>query len=494
MNIGQVILSQVALLLTLSALGGLFGSISRPLLVRQLEQVQRRLVPPGYAYRRFLIAAYYIRLLFVVVILVCMGVSVIVVLNTSEAQGTPFPLSFRWYLVGLLPILWTSIVIYSLVFEGAAGAQAIQLLGLQVTRGQVLVFRLKAGLLALPAVLLVESLVVVFALGLPLWLLLISVPLLAVLALAVMGQRYSILYPSRPLEETQWASLGHRISAWAKLARFPYRQTRVTSGQAFGFRDGTVGGLFRRTLYLSDGMLSNTDWRQQDAMIVYLFTQARRQRLAASSSLSLSLVTIAALVGIFLAQSTITDSLTASLVEGFGALLLVIVLLVARLVLLVRLYIGNNRLPLYCDRIAAELTGDPLAVMVLLNTINQITGGYMGASNPYVNSGSRQSLLVQRMAQLESLMRLPGPRAPWAYQLVPSMGPVYLGPIPLTIPYEQPGTTPGPVPATRYPVSPPVTYTAPMSPLGPPATAVPIITTMPQSAGNQPGSHYPTLK
>jgi hypothetical protein len=45
----------------------------------------------------------------------------------------------------------------------------------------------------------------------------------------------------------------------------------------------------------------------------------------------------------------------------------------------------------------------------------------------YVNSWSRQqSLLVQRMAQLEGLMRLPGPQAPWAYQLVPSMGPVYL--------------------------------------------------------------------
>jgi hypothetical protein len=494
MDIRQVILSQVALLLIVSALGALFGLISRSVLSRQLEQVQRRLVPPGYAYRRFLIAGYYIRLLFVVVVASCLGISAIVVQTMSGAQGIAFPMRFRWYVVGLFPILWIGVVIHSLVFERAAGAQATQLLGLQVTRGQVLAFRLKASLLSLPAVLLVESLIVVFALGLPLWLLLVCVPVLAVLSLLVAGLRYRILYPSRPLEETQWASLGPRISDWAKLARFPYRQTRVTSSQAFGFRDGSVGGLFKRTLYLSDGVLSNTDWRQQDAMIVYLFAQGRRLRLAAISNLGISLVTIAALVGVFLAQSTISDSLTAALLGGFGLFLVLIALLVIRLVSLVRLYGGNNRLPFYCDRVAAELTGDPLAMMVLLNTLNQITGGFMGAANSYGNSGSRQSLLVQRMAQLESLMREDVPRAPWAYQLVPSMGPVYLGPIPLTIPYGRPGTTPGPVPSTRYPVLPPVTYAAPVILSGPPAPAVPIITTMPQGAGDQAGSHYPTLK
>jgi hypothetical protein len=479
MDIRQVILSQVALLLIVSALGSRFGLISRSLLHRQLEQVQRRLVPPGYAYRRFLIVGYYVRLLFIVVVASCLGISVIVVLNMSGAHGTAFPMSFRWYVVGLFPILWIGVVIYSLVFEWVAGAQATQLLGLQVTRGQVLAFRLKASLLSLPAVLLVESLVVVFSLGLPLWLLLVCVPFFAVLSLLVTGQRYRILYPSRPLAETQWARLAPRISEWAKLARFPYWQTRVTSSQAFGFRDGSVGGLFKRTLYVSDGVLSNTDWRQQDAMIVYLFAQARRLRLAAISNLGISLVTIAALVGVFLAQSTISDSLTAALLGGFGLFLVLMALLVIRLVSLVRLYGGNNRLPFYCDRVAAELTGDPLAMMVLLNTLNQITGGFMGAANPYVNRGSRQSLLVQRMAQLESLMRQPGPRAPWAYQLVPSMGPVYLGPVPLTIPYEHPGTTPGSLPATRYPVWPPVASAAPMISSGPLAPAVPITTTMP---------------
>jgi hypothetical protein len=486
MDIRQVILSQVALLLIVLALGGLFGLIPRSLLNRQLEEVQRRLVPPGYAYRRFLIAGYYVQLLFVVVAASCLGISVIVVLNMSGAQGTAFPMSFRWYVVGLFPILWIGVVIYSLVFEWVAGAQATQLLGLRVTRRQVLAFRLKASLLSLPAVLLVESLIVVFSLGLPLWLLLVCVPFFAVLSLLVTGQRYRILYPSRPLEQTQWASLGPRISDWAKLARFPYRQTRLTSSQAFGFRDGSVGGLFKRTLYLSDGVLSNTDWRQQDAMIVYLFAQGRRLRLAAISNLGISVVTIAALVGVFLAQSTISDSLTAALLGGLGLFLVLVALLVIRLVSLVRLYGGNNRLPFYCDRVAAELTGDPLAMIVLLNTLNQITGGFMGAATPYVNPGSRQSLLVQRIAQLESLMREDGPRAPWAYQLVPSMGPVYLGPIPLTIPYQQPGTTPGPVPATRYPVSPPVASAAPTISSGPPWPAVPITTTTPQGAGDQP--------
>jgi Zn-dependent protease with chaperone function len=400
-------------------------------------------------------------------------------------------MSVRWYLVGLLPILWISIAIYSLVFEGEAGTQATQLMGLQVTRGQMLAFRLKATVLSLPALLLIESLVVVFALGLPAWLLLIGMPVLAALALLAIGQRYRILYPSRPLEETQWARLAPRISDWAKLARFPYRQTRVTSSQAFGFRDGTVGGLFRRTLYLSDGVLSNTDWRQQDALIVYLFARDRRIRLAAIFNLGTSVVMIAAVVGLFLAQTMISSSAMAELLVGLGLFLLVILLMVLRLVVIVRLSSGNNRVPFYCDRVAAELTGDPLAMTVLLNTLNQITGGYMGAANPYFNREPGQSLLLQRMAQLDSLMRQPGPRAPWAYQLVPSMGPVYLGPAPLTIPYEQPGTTPPPVPATRYPVSAPA---APMFSPAPPSPAVPITTMMPADSADRPGGDYPTVK
>ena len=494
MDIRQVIVSEVALLLTVSALGGLFGFISRPLINRQLEQVQRRLVAPGYAYRRFLIAAYYIRLIFLVVVAFCLVSSVIVVLTMSGAQGPSLTMSVRWYLVGLLPILWISIAIYSLVFEGAAGAQATQLMGLQVTRGQVLAFRLKAIVLSLPAVLLIESLVVVFALGLAVWLLLICLPLLAALAFLAIGQRYRILYPSRPLEQTQWARLAPRISDWAKLARFPYRQTRVTSSQAFGFRDGTVGGLFRRTLYLSDGVLSNTDWRQQDALIVYLFARDRRLRLAVISNLGITGVMIAALVGLFLAQTTISNSAMAELVVGFGLFLLVITLMALRLVVNFRLSSRNNRLPFYCDRVAAELTGDPLAMMVLLNTLNQISGGYMGAANAYFSREPSQSGILSRMAQLDSLMRQPGPRAPWAYQLVPSMGPVYLGPVPLTIPYEQPGTAPGPVPATRYPVSVPATSAAPMFSPVPPSPAVPINTMVPADSAGWPGGGYPTLK
>jgi hypothetical protein len=199
MDTGQVLLSQVAVLLTLSALGGLFGLLSRLLLNWQLEQVRRRLVPPGYAYRRFLLAGYYMRLLFVLVITVGLGVSVLVVLASSGAQGTTFPMSFRWYVVGLFPILWISIVIFSLVSEGVAGWEATQLLGMKVTRGQVLAFRMKASLLSLPFVPLAESLVVIFALGLPLWWLLVCVTLLAFITLLVVGLRYRWLYPSWPL-------------------------------------------------------------------------------------------------------------------------------------------------------------------------------------------------------------------------------------------------------------------------------------------------------
>ena len=352
-----------------------------------------------------------LRLLFIGIALICGVISFFVVSAASVTTDEPFPVGLRWYIVGLLPILWVSIASYNFFAEGATGAEAAQLLGIKVTQRQVLAFRWKATLLSAPSLLLAETLVVVFGLGLSLWLLVIFVPSLAVLAVLALELRYRWLYLSRPLHETEWATLAPRIQEWARLAKSPYRETRVTVSSALGFRDGSVSGLFKRTLYLSDGLLRSTDWRQRDAFVVYLFTQNRRRRLMYASNLGIGLATIMALCGLLYIELVSADSLLATVVGGFGLLLLLIAILVARVILLVRLYRGDNRLPFYCDRAAAELTGDPVAMMVLLNTINQVSGGFLGAVNPY-DAGSHNSLLVQRIAQLDAMMRRPGPRAP----------------------------------------------------------------------------------
>ena len=115
-----------------------------------------------------------------------------------------------------------------------------------------------------------------------------------------------------------------------------------------------------------------------------------------------------------------------------------------------------------------------MAMMVVLNTINQITGGMMGTVNLFgANSGG--ALLQQRMVRLDALLRQPGPRAPWAYQPVPSMTPVFFGPFSLTVPYQP--STPGPVPQTRYPDAP-----APMAPM----PGMPGMPSMPQMQPMQP--------
>ncbi len=468
MDTGHVVLNLIALLIIISALSGLCGLFAGFILARQRDQVRRRLIAPGLAYQRYIAGVSLLRLLLVALIVVCVIISANVVLLNSITPTDPFPANVRWYAAGLLPIVWVSLVIFSVSVETTTGSEALQLLGITATGQQILWFRLRTVLLSLPPLVLVESIAVLWLLNLPVWLLGIFVPLLLAVTLMSWSRRYRWLFRSRPIEETEWSALSPRIQAWARLAKFPYHKTRVTASQTIGVRDGNVGGLFHRTLYISDTLLRNTDWRQQDAFVAYLFAWNRRRRLMLTFSLGASLGFLsAALVGLVVISSLEVVAPAAAAIGAIGLVALVALLLLVRVLTFVRFYQGNNRLPFYCDRSAADLTGDPMAVMVLLHTINQITGGSLGVANPYyMRSGN--TLLLQRMGQLDGFMRQPWPRAPWAYLPVPAMAPVYLGPMLLTIPYQP--SAPAPVPSGRYPVSPPLVPSMPPTTLWPRAT------------------------
>ena len=255
MDTGHVVLNLIALLIIISALSGLCGLFARSILARQHDQVRRRLIAPGLAYQRYIAGVSLLRLLVVVLIVVCVIISANVVLLNSITPADPFPATVRWYAAGLLPIVWVSLVIFSVSVETTTGSEALQLLGITATGRQILWFRLRTVLLSLPPLVLLESIAVLWLLNLPVWLLGIFVPLLLAVTLVSWSRRYRWLFRSRPIEETEWSALSPRIQAWARLAKFPYHKTRVTASQTIGFRDGNVGGLFHRTLYISDALL-----------------------------------------------------------------------------------------------------------------------------------------------------------------------------------------------------------------------------------------------
>jgi hypothetical protein len=106
------------------------------------------------------------------------------------------------------------------------------------------------------------------------------------------------------------------------------------------------------------------------------------------------------------------------------------------------------------DRYAAELTGDPLALLVALNTL-----AALNALAPDKRPGDFPNI-VERVRALDAIIHEPGPRAPWATRPVPSVVPVSLGPYPVTVPL---GAAPPPadVPAGRYPSATAATSVAP---------------------------------
>jgi hypothetical protein len=109
-------------------------------------------------------------------------------------------------------------------------------------------------------------------------------------------------------------------------------------------------------------------------------------------------------------------------------ILLIFAVLVGYLVLAGRINRRARRILQDADRRAAELTGDPWAVMTMLAVMDTLCLGTPALGGPTL------SPVPARLAELDALARLPGPRAPWAYQPVPSLQPVLAGPYPITVP------------------------------------------------------------
>lgn len=284
-----------------------------------------------------------------------------------------------------------------------------------------------------------------------LWIPMAALGLLLVIRLVFSEPLRRWLIRTEPLERSRWAAFAPRVDAWARLAGVRLAGVRVQYTSNLGWTNLNLSGWRRRTLYLSDGVLTDADWRQRDTLVAQALGVAkapRRWALARHGQTFASFITIGLVLAIVFGLDRISfGGPAADLLGGLGTLVLLGVLSGYVIFRQVRRRAGGpvafQRRVLGNDRYAAELTGDPLALLVALNTLTALN-----AMSIEKRIGGFPSI-AERVRALDALLYQPGPRAPWATRPVPSVVPVTLGAYPVTIPLGD-APPPGEVPAVPY--------------------------------------------
>jgi hypothetical protein len=483
------------LVLTTGAIG--FGVITMLVAYALVSGVLRREIRAAWAghyapeigYRRYMAASMSIVRPASLIALLVPLVSVILVINdgnmseqlfseqllgnvlAGNSEGVVFG-----YIIGLFGALYTiPLSAYDLLAVPMGMRALAELRGIRLPEREALGYTGKRVLVAyVPALALCEATgaAAVVNIGAGIAVLLVGLVAVVVLRRTLATALTLWIIPSLPIERTPWAALGPRIREWGRLTGTEVRTTYVQQTVRLGTGSvAAVGPRSRRVLFIGDALLGNTDWRQQDSLIVY--TLSRSTSITRRSQLTRTLIPLGLLAALMvilvvlllLLQNDAAVSPLVLLTFVLVALALVLALLVFAIF---NAIVGRRRARkrlLAADARAVALTGDPLGLMVALNTLSALSGMPTDRHLGYIPS------IAERVAALDALLRQPGPRAPYAAQPVPSLMPVYVGPYCLTVPLAAGApSAPAPVPAGAYPiVMPPTTAPAAVVPEPPPA-------------------------
>jgi hypothetical protein len=182
------------------------------------------------------------------------------------------------------------------------------------------------------------------------------------------GSRHIIAWTARtiPIEQSPWASLVLHIDEWLRLARVKRQDIRIQTMIRIGSSNGAVSDLFHPVLLLNSTFLAHSDWRQQEATLAWMIRLVHKKFPATYIWLTSSLSVIS---WTFLAAGVallITFAPHSSQLPGLISPLVAIILIYAILLLITRKI--TQRAAFEADRFAAELTSDPLALIVALHT------------------------------------------------------------------------------------------------------------------------------
>jgi hypothetical protein len=277
------------------------------------------------------------------------------------------------------------------------------------------------------------------------------------------------LYPSTPIEETDWAPLGQRIQAWAQLAGRPLHAINVQHMALNRSADWSIVGFGRQTLFISDVFLASTDWRQRDAYVGLMLGLAPIYQLRERLQFILIggyWLAIAASFGclwysldqiLMSPSSSVLDLNSSTTIFGPDNIQMLYSLLLCFLVACVFMILSRQlnrpvtKHYLDGDRFSTELVGDPLALLAALYLVwNYPSGNLFGLL-------TTNSTIQERVAALHRRLSAPGPFAPWAFRPIPASIPVMLGPDLVSVPLTPQALAeqPKPIPTTRYPISEP---------------------------------------
>lgn len=283
--------------------------------------------------------------------------------------------------------------------------------------------------------------------------------------LAVPLQRW--LNSTIPLEQTPWAPLATRIEQWATRVGVQLKSVQVLSTSK-GEVGSAIMGIRQHTLFLSDAFLANTDWRQQDSVVVRQLALARFDYPtwgAVAGVLGLPIgVGIASLVVAL--WPTAYFNLGDPIEIMAGIVIWVLGLWIAITLHTFVAQVTIRRRSHAAFRYALELTGDPISSVVASNTTNvlarAITLLYKPSPGWHLPAGLDFGAAERRKQLME-----PMPLAPWAAQPVPSKIPYVYRDRLVTLPLDD-APPPAPVPTAPYPVDP-----SPLAQLTQPAPAYP---------------------
>jgi hypothetical protein len=320
------------------------------------------------------------------------------------------------------------------------GSALLEFQGTDLALGEAIAFSLRSVLfgqcandrryrsmlaVSLSSFLLLEALGMLFLLNLQAYLWVIPVLAVFLRILDGLTKNYMLKWIARAeqLEQTQWVALEPRIRQFAERAGVEIGAVRVHSMTRVGSAVSQVYGLRRPTLLLSDIFLKNSDWRQQDALIVIMLVLIKRRvtlintlfSLAITATFWIIVVAFSSVLALLDAQAALSTVFPV-LYNAYALFLILVV---------IKVFLTSKQSARF--RSAMDLTGDPLAVLIAIHT-----SGLLTTTPP-----SRFALQSKRMRRLEQLARQPGPRAPWANRPVPSIALIESGSVALTVPLEQ---------------------------------------------------------
>ncbi|GHO70294.1 hypothetical protein KSC_091860 [Ktedonobacter sp. SOSP1-52] len=241
----------------------------------------------------------------------------------------------------------------------------------------------------------------------------------------------------QPIESTRWAYLEPRIAAWCRFANIQFASIQVAHDIVGRHTVRIVGMGQRPVLIISEALLRATDWRQKDALVC-LGIAMQQKRLTRKVFLRHLW-----LVGIFLAWLSWLQAVQIFPFTAFRIIVSLLVLIGLPILALIILMCYPHRAYRDLDRLAAQLTGDPLALIAVRYLIAALNGFKFNKQQRFSPSAA------DRIEALIKLAKSTSNRAPYAADPVPAILHITINGTQVSVPLDQ-ATPPASGPEVAY--------------------------------------------